>query len=83
MQWIEGRLGAARTIAKDLATYPVGHAAKQIGWISRALELDAATVTFEVIAAYRSSRIAEPFVSGPTSRSQPTLVTAPAHPLVR
>jgi DNA primase len=33
MQWIEGRLGAARSIAKDLATYPVGHAAKQIGWI--------------------------------------------------
>jgi hypothetical protein len=53
MQWIEGRLAAARTIAGYLATYPVSYAAAQIGWIGHVLDLDAATFTFELANAYR------------------------------
>ncbi|MDT4933280.1 MAG: primase [Pseudonocardiales bacterium] len=53
MQWIEGRLAAARAIAGYLATYPVSYAAAQIGWIGNVLDLEAATFTFEVAAAYR------------------------------
>lgn len=53
MQWIEGRLCAGRAIAAHLATYPVSHAAAQIGWIANVLRLDAATFTFELAAAYR------------------------------
>jgi hypothetical protein len=41
MQWIEGRLAAARTIANYLATYPASYAAAQIGWIGNALDLAA------------------------------------------
>jgi len=54
MQWIEGRLAAARAIASYLATYPASHSARQIGWLADALHLDAATVTFELAEAYRA-----------------------------
>jgi DNA primase len=54
MQWIEGRLAAARSIAAYLATYPAGYTAAQIGWIANALDLDTSTFTFEVVDAYRS-----------------------------
>lgn len=58
MQWIEGRLGAARSIATHLATYPASHAARQIGWIADTLHLDPTTVTLELVAAYRSTSTA-------------------------
>src|SRR5205823_5572382 len=38
MQWIEGRLAAARSITRYLATYPPSYAARQIGWLADALE---------------------------------------------
>jgi DNA primase len=74
MQWIEGRLGAARTIAKDLATYPVGHAAKQIGWIAHALELDAATFTFELLGAYRALAAGRPIGRHPMRELDPITI---------
>jgi DNA primase len=55
MQWIEGRLAAARAITSYLATYPPHQTATQIAWISQAVSLDPTTVTFELAAAYRSS----------------------------
>lgn len=54
MQWIEGRHAAARTIARKLSTYPVSHAARQIGWIGHVLNIDAATFTFQLADAYRA-----------------------------
>jgi hypothetical protein len=54
MQWMEGRLAALRTISAYLPTYPAAHAGRQIGWIADALQLDAATVTFELAEAYRA-----------------------------
>ncbi len=56
MQWIEGRLAAARAVAANLATYPVHHGAAQIGWIAHTLHLDPATFTDELVTAYRSAR---------------------------
>jgi DNA primase len=52
MQWIEGRLAAARTIANYLATYPPSHTAHQIGWIADALDLSRTTITREFTSAY-------------------------------
>lgn len=52
MQWIEGRLCAARSITRYLATYPPSHAARQIGWLTDALNLDHTTITHELAAAY-------------------------------
>ncbi len=60
MQWIEGRLAAARTIARYLATYPAGYTARQIGWLANALNLDASTITFELTDAYRSAPASRP-----------------------
>jgi DNA primase len=53
MQWIEGCHAAARTIAARLATYPVTHAAHQIGWIANVLSMDAATFTLQLLDAFR------------------------------
>jgi DNA primase len=53
MQWVEGRLAAARQIAGYLATYPASYSAGQIGWIANALDLDPSTFTFELATAYR------------------------------
>jgi hypothetical protein len=52
MQWVEGRLGAARSIAIHLASYPPAHAAKQIGWIAHTLDIEPSTFTLELAAAY-------------------------------
>jgi DNA primase len=56
MQWIEGRLAAARSIAAYLASYPPGHAASQIGWIANTLHIDPATFTNELLIAFRSEK---------------------------
>jgi DNA primase len=53
MQWIEGRLQAARNIAGYLTSYPVSHTAAQIGWIAHALHIDGASFTDELVTAYR------------------------------
>jgi len=52
MQWVEGRLGAAREITAYLATYPASEAARQIGWLADVLGLDAHTVTAELADAF-------------------------------
>jgi DNA primase len=52
MQWIEGRLGAARWITRYLATYPPSHAARQVVWLADILNLDHTTITHELTAAY-------------------------------
>lgn len=68
MQWIEGRLAAARSITAHLATYPASHTADQIGWIADTLHLDAATFTFELVTAYRTAHTAGPNVAPPLLR---------------
>jgi DNA primase len=68
MQWVEGRLAAGRCIARNLATYPVAHAAAQIGWIAKALDLDSSTVTFELANAYSRRTPARPSVESPLPR---------------
>lgn len=55
MQWIEGRLAAGRVIASYLSTYPVEHAARHIGWISRALDVAPSTFTQELAEAFLTS----------------------------
>jgi DNA primase len=55
MQWIEGRLGAARSIAAKLTAYPVASTAREIGWIAHALQIDPRTLTYELVTAYRSA----------------------------
>ena len=57
MQWIEGRLAAARTIARTLTTYPVNHAAAQIGWIAHAVQMNPSTFTNELLDAFRSAKL--------------------------
>lgn len=56
MQWVEGRIAAARAIAATLATYPVEHTARQLGWISHVLDIDPGVFTLEVADAYRDAR---------------------------
>jgi len=48
MQWVEGRVGAARTIARYLAGYPASYADAQTGWIADVLDVNASTVAFEL-----------------------------------
>jgi DNA primase len=45
MQWVEGRVAAAREIATCLATYPPAFAAAQTEWIARILGVAPTTVT--------------------------------------
>jgi DNA primase len=52
MQWIEGRLAAARAIADYLATYPASYTAHQIGWLADTLDLSRSTITREFTSAY-------------------------------
>jgi DNA primase len=76
MQWIEGRLAAARTIAGYLTTYPASYTARQIGWLADALKLDASTVTFELTEAYRSqSRSPRARLNEPELSSAPITIT--------
>jgi len=67
MQWVEGRLGAARTIAGHLAGYPASYADAQTGWIADVLDLNASTVAFEL--ADRRSQTARGF-----SRPNPSAI---------
>lgn len=55
MQWIEGRLGAARAIARYLATYPANYAARQVCWLADVLKLDQTTITRELTTAYEQA----------------------------
>jgi DNA primase len=66
MQWVEGRLGAARSIAIRLATYPPAHAAAQIGWIAHTLDIDPSTFALELANAYTTLGLA----SGPSGPRQ-------------
>ncbi len=63
MQWVEGRLAAARSIATYLATYPPTYAAAQIGWIAHTLEIEPSSFTFELADAYTTlGPVADPKV---------------------
>jgi DNA primase len=48
MQWVEGRLGAARAITTYLASYPFAYADAQTGWIADVLDLNVSTVILEL-----------------------------------
>lgn len=56
MQWIEGRLGAMRGVAKHLATYPPHYVARQVVWLAGALDLAPSTVTRELVQAMAAPR---------------------------
>lgn len=55
MQWIEGRLGAARAITRYLATYPATYAARQVSWLADTLNLDQTTISRELTTAYQQT----------------------------
>jgi DNA primase len=57
MQWVEGRLGALRSVVDYLATYAPTYAGQQIGWLAETLELAPATVTSELADAYTRAGI--------------------------
>jgi DNA primase len=53
MQWLEGRIGALHRLTPYLASYPPRHAARQVGWVARALDLSPSTVTRELAEAFQ------------------------------
>ena len=57
MQWVEGRLGAARTIARHLASYPASYASAQTGWIANVLDLNDSTLTLDSATLSDTARI--------------------------
>lgn len=56
MQWIEGRLGALRNIARYLASNPTNDAARQVNWLSDALDLEPSTIAYELARAHPTVR---------------------------
>lgn len=52
LQWVEGRLAAARDAATVIATLPAEHIAPQVLRVAERLELPAADVTREVVDAF-------------------------------
>lgn len=52
MRWIEGRLGALRSVADHLGRYAPDDAARSITWLADTLSLDRDTVTREIVDAY-------------------------------
>jgi DNA primase catalytic core len=73
MQWVEGRLGAARTIVRYLASYPSSYADAQTGWIADVLDLNVSTVTLEL--AGQRGQIAGGFSKPDPSAVDPGLAT--------
>jgi hypothetical protein len=73
MQWVEGRLGAARTIARYLAGYPASYADAQTGWIADVLDLSVSTVTLEL--AGRRGQLAGGFPRADASAVEPGIAT--------
>jgi DNA primase len=72
MQWIEGRLAAARLITGYLASYPPSYSARQIGWLAETLHLDHTTITRELAAAY--NRVdTKPTLANNPRRCTPTI----------
>jgi DNA primase len=55
MQWVEGRLAAARSISRYLATYPPNFAARQVAWLADTLNLNGTTVTYELAQAFQDT----------------------------
>jgi len=72
MQWVEGRLGAARAIARYLADYPASYANAQSEWIADVLDLNASTVTLEL--ARKRGQIARGLPKADPSAVHPRLV---------
>lgn len=84
MQWIEGRLAAARHITEYLTSYPVSHTVRQIGWLADTLQLDPATVTFELVAGYRTRSAApSPNNNGMAARPASSLPLTHSMPMER
>ena len=69
MQWVEGRLAAARSIASYLTTYAPSYAFAQASWIAQALDLMPTTMTTELTRAYREQTDARPPTPGPRVRN--------------
>ena len=78
VQWVEGRLAASRAIASYLTTYPVDFTAAQIGWISRTIGVDTATMTSELVDAYSATKVA---VASEVKRNR-SLVALPTAPAI-
>lgn len=60
MQWIEGRLAAARTIADILTSHPPAHAIAQTRWISTVLDIAPSTFAATLATAYRDAHSLPP-----------------------
>jgi DNA primase len=55
LQWVDGRLTAARAIAHDLIMHTVEYAVEQAGWIAAALDLNPSAVISALGCAYQHS----------------------------
>jgi DNA primase len=60
MQWVEGRVAAARGIARILSDYPPEHAIAQTGWISSTLDIAPSTFAAALSTAYREAHALPP-----------------------
>jgi DNA primase len=60
MQWIEGRLGAARAICSVLAHYPTSDAIGQTKWIADVLGLASTSVAITLADAFRNADVWPP-----------------------
>jgi DNA primase len=76
MQWIEGRLAAARSISRYLATYPPNFAARQVPWLADTLDLHHSTVTSELAQAFQRTPARAPVRAQACAGVQPTLAIA-------
>jgi hypothetical protein len=56
MQWIEGRVAAARAIANHLTTYPPEHAVAQAAWIADALHMPLTTFAMILGTSFTEAR---------------------------
>ena len=81
MQWVEGRLAAARAITSYLSTYPVERAARQIGWISDALQLNFSSVTQLLAEAFLAPTPSPSRGRNPTHTIEPMAAPALTSPV--
>jgi DNA primase len=57
MQWVEGKVDAARILANYLTTYPPARAIENAGWIASAVDVDRSTFATMLGEAFTQARV--------------------------
>jgi len=60
MQWVEGRVGAARILANYLTTYPAAEAVRNAGWIAQSVDVDHSVFAALLGTAFRDANALPP-----------------------